>query len=213
LLTNPDRPFATILGGAKISSKVAVLTNLLPRINALLLGGGIASTFLKAQGHAVGDSLVENDFVQTAREVLGEADRRKIEVLVPTDVVVAEKFAADSPSRTVAANRVPPGWRIMDAGPESVASYGRVLSNCGTIFWNGTLGVAEFPAFAKGSLDLAEALAEVKGTVVVGGGETAALVEQAGLRDRYSHVSTGGGASLEFLEGRTLPGVAALNDR
>ena len=213
LLVNPSRPFATILGGAKISSKIAVLNNLLPRINLLVLGGGIASTFFKAKGQPVGDSLVEDDFLDTAREIMREAEQRKIEILLPADVLIAEKFAADSPARTVPAAEVPSGWRIMDAGPESVAAFGRALANCGTVFWNGTLGVAEFPAFAKGSLALAQTLADAKGTVVVGGGETAALVESAGLRDRYSHVSTGGGASLEFLEGRTLPGVAALNDK
>lgn len=213
LLGNPVRPFAAILGGAKISSKVAVLTNLLPRIDCLLLGGGIASTFLKAMGKSVGDSLVEDDYLGTSRKVLAEAERRGVPVLLPTDVVIADAFSADAEYQTVAVSAVPPGWRIMDIGPDTLTTYRDALEDFGTILWNGTMGVAEFPAFAEGSIALALALADAPGRVVVGGGETAALVEQAGLRDRYAHVSTGGGASLEFIEGRVLPGVAALNDK
>jgi phosphoglycerate kinase len=213
LLTNPERPFAAILGGAKISSKLAVVENLLPLVDRLLFGGGIATTFLKALGRNVQASLVEDDFIDTAKEIMSRAEQRGVTVLLPTDVAVADRFAADAESRIVLVDEIPDGWRIMDAGPETLRSYAEALTDCGTVFWNGTLGVAEFPAFAKGSEELARVLAEVKGAVVVGGGETAALVEQAGMRDRYSHVSTGGGASLEFLEGRTLPGVAALNDR
>jgi phosphoglycerate kinase len=212
LISNPRRPFATILGGAKISSKIGVLNNLLPRIDCLLLGGGIATTFLKALGNSVGDSLVEDDYLETANEILAQAERRGVPVLLPTDVVVADRFAGDAEARTMAVGAIEPGWRIMDVGPDTMSTYREALDDCGTIFWNGTLGVAEFSAFAEGSLSLALALAELDATVVVGGGETAALVEEAGLRDRYSHVSTGGGASLEFLEGVELPGVAALND-
>jgi phosphoglycerate kinase len=213
LLSAPARPFATILGGAKVSSKLGILRNLLPRIDCLLLGGGIASTFLRAMGCPVGDSLVEASYLDAAREVLAGAEERGIPVLLPTDVVVADRFAADAARKTVPAGGVEEGWRIMDVGPDTLETFRDALGDCGTIFWNGTLGVAEFPAFAEGSLALALALAELPATVVVGGGETAALVEQAGLRDRYTHVSTGGGASLEFLEGRTLPGVAALLDK
>jgi phosphoglycerate kinase len=213
LLANPERPFAAILGGAKISSKIAVLTNLLPRIDCLLLGGGIASTFLKSRGASLADSLVEDDYLDTARDVLAEAERRGVPVLLPTDVVVADAFAADAAKRTVSVHDIEPGWRIMDIGPDSLNTYRDALDDCRTIFWNGTLGVAEFSAFAEGSLSLALALADLDANVVVGGGETAALVEQAGMRDRYTHVSTGGGASLEFIEGRTLPGVAALQDK
>jgi phosphoglycerate kinase len=213
VLGNPRRPMAAVLGGAKVSSKVAVLRNLLPRIDCLLLGGGIASTFLKALDKPVGDSLVEDDFLETAREVLTEAELRGVPVLLPTDVVVADAFAADARSKTVSVHSIEDGWRAMDVGPDTLTTYRDALDDCGTVFWNGTMGVAEFPAFAEGSLALALALADLDATVVIGGGETAALVEQAGLRDRYTHVSTGGGASLEFIEGRTLPGVAALNDR
>ncbi len=213
LLSNPERPFAAILGGAKISSKVAVLQNLLPRIDCLLLGGGIATTFLKARGVKIGESLVEDDYLDTARQVLTEAEQKGVPVLLPTDVVIADGFAADAKRRTVTVSDIPPDWRIMDVGANTLDTYREALDDCKTVFWNGTLGVAEFPAFAEGSLSLALALADLDAAVVVGGGETAALVEQAGMRDRYTHVSTGGGASLEFLEGRTLPGVAALNER
>jgi phosphoglycerate kinase len=212
LLAHPSRPFAAILGGAKISSKIGVLTHLMSRIDILLLGGGIASTFLKAMGTPVGHSLVEDDFLDTARDVLKQAEQRGVPVLLPTDVVIAEDFSADAEHMTVSVGGIPPNWRIMDAGQDTLSTFRDALDDCGTIFWNGTLGVAEFPAFAEGSLALALYLADLRAKVVIGGGETAALVEQAGLRDRYTHVSTGGGASLEFLEGRTLPGVAALQD-
>jgi phosphoglycerate kinase len=212
LLSKPARPFATILGGAKISSKVAVLRNLLPRIDCLLLGGGIATTFLKALGNDVGDSLVEQDYVDTARDVLRQAEQLGVPVLLPTDLVVAQRFAADSEAKTVGVGSIEPGWRAMDIGPDTLGTYLDALSDCKTIFWNGPLGVAEFSAFAEGSLSLALALADLDTTVVVGGGETAAMVEQAGLRERFTHVSTGGGASLEFLEGVELPGVAVLLD-
>ena len=212
LLSNPARPFAAVLGGAKISSKIGVLRNLLPHVDCLLLGGGIATTFLKALGSNVGQSLVEDDQIETAKEVLASAEQRGVPLLLPTDVVVADAFAADAHHRTVAVTEVPPAWRIMDVGPDTLETFRDAIEDCGTVFWNGPLGVAEFPAFSEGSLSLALALADMKSTVVIGGGETAALVEQAGLHDRFSHVSTGGGAALEFLEGRTLPGVAALND-
>lgn len=213
LLSDPDRPFAAVLGGAKISTKVAVLENLLPVLDRLLLGGGIATTFLKAQGLDVGESLVEADFLDTAREIMSRAEQRGVSVHLPVDLVVADRFDAAAEYKTVVATEVPPGWRAMDVGPETIKAYARALKDCGTVFWNGPLGVAEFPAFARGSEELARVLADLDATVVVGGGETAALVEQMGLRDRYSHVSTGGGASLEFLEGRMLPGVAVLLDR
>jgi phosphoglycerate kinase len=213
VLTNPARPMSAILGGAKVSSKLGVLRNLLPRVDCLLLGGGMANTFLKASGLSVGDSLVEDDLIDTARELMAEADRSGVPLLLPTDVVVADQFAADADHQTVPVSAIPPGWRIMDVGPDTLSTYRDALDDCATIFWNGTLGVAEFPAFAEGSLSLALALADLDARVVVGGGETAALVEQSGMQDRYTHVSTGGGASLEFIEGKTLPGVAALMDK
>jgi phosphoglycerate kinase len=212
LLTNPERPLAGILGGAKISSKLGVLRNLVNKVDCLILGGGMASTFLKAQGLAVGDSLVEDDQLEAAHDIIDLADNRGVPLLLPTDVVVADAFSAEAEHHTVSVNSIAQGWRIMDIGPDSLDTYRDALSDCKTVFWNGPVGVAEFPAFAEGSLALAMELADLDARVVIGGGETAALVEQAGLQDRYSHVSTGGGASLEFVEGRTLPGVEALLD-
>jgi phosphoglycerate kinase len=213
VLGNPERPMAAILGGAKISSKLGVIHNLLPRVDCLLLGGGMASTFIKARGMEVGDSLIEEDMVATARDLMREAESKGVPLLLPNDVVVADKFSADAAYRTVGVNAIPIGWRIMDIGPDSLRTFCDALADCKTVFWNGPLGVAEFPAFAEGSQALALDLAELDARVVIGGGETSALVEQAGLHDRYTHVSTGGGASLEFIEGKTLPGVAALLDK
>ncbi len=213
LLASPSRPLAAILGGAKISTKIAILRNLLPRIDCLMLGGGIATTFIKARGAAVGDSLVEDEYLDTARAILAEAEQRGVPVFLPTDLVVANAFAAAAEHKTVPVSAIEPGWRALDVGPDTLNTFRDALEDCQTVFWNGTLGVAEFPAFAEGSLSLALALSDLSSTVVVGGGETAALVEQAGLHDRFTHVSTGGGASLEFIEGRTLPGVAALADK
>jgi phosphoglycerate kinase len=213
ILEAPRRPMAAVLGGAKVSSKAAVITNLLPRVDVLVLGGGMASTFLKAKGLEVGDSLVEDEMLETARQVITDAEARGVRLLLPSDVVIADRFAADAEHRTVSAEAIPAGWRVMDVGPESVATFIEALNACATVFWNGPLGVAEFPAFAEASHALARALAGAPGRVVIGGGETAAIVEELGLHDRYAHVSTGGGASLEFIEGRVLPGVAALLDK
>jgi phosphoglycerate kinase len=211
-VTEPERPLGAIIGGAKVSDKMAVLRNLLSKAEVLVIGGGMANTFLKAQGCSIGESLVEDDQLDTARAVLEEANQRGVRLLLPTDVVVADRFAADAEARTVGIEAVPDGWRIVDAGPHSVEAYAAALRGCKTIVWNGPLGVIEMPAFAKGSGELGRALAELDATTIVGGGETAALVEEAGLADKFDHVSTGGGAFLEFLEGRELPGVAALLD-
>ncbi len=213
VLTNPDRPITAILGGATISSKLGVIRNLLTKVDCLLLGGGMASTFLKAQGIAVGESLVEDDQLEAANDIMAYADIRGVPLLLPTDVVVADAFKADAEYQTVSVNAIQPGWRIMDIGPDSLDTFRDALRDCKTVFWNGPVGVAEFPAFAEGSYALAMELADMDARVVIGGGETAALVEQAGLHDRFTHVSTGGGASLEFSEGKTLPGVAALMDK
>ena len=213
VLNNPDRPITAILGGAKISSKLGVIRNLLSKVDCLLLGGGMASTFLKANGVSVGDSLVEDDQLEAANEIMAFADVRGVPLLLPTDVVVADDFKADAQYQTVSVNAIPSGWRIMDIGPDSLDTFREALRDCKTVFWNGPVGVAEFPAFAEGSYALAMELADMDARVVIGGGETAALVEQAGLHDRFTHVSTGGGASLEFIEGKTLPGVEALMDK
>jgi len=211
--TNPARPFAAIIGGAKISTKIGVLRHLLTRVDALLIGGGMAATFLLSQGREVGDSLVEPDQLDEARRILADAEARSVRLLLPEDAVIADRFAADAQVRTVSVRDVPAGWRILDIGPRTVQTYKHALDGAKTVVWNGPLGVAEFPAFAQGSEALARYLAALDATVIIGGGETVALVEQLGLAEKYAHVSTGGGASLEFLEGKELPGIAALRDR
>jgi phosphoglycerate kinase len=213
VVTNPEPPVAAIIGGAKISSKIAVLQHLLSKVNVLLIGGGMASTFLKAQGVDVGASLVEDDQLATARDVLAEARRGNVTLGLPVDAVVADRFDEGAQSRTVDVAAVPAGWMILDVGPQTVADYEAKLAGVKTVVWNGPLGVAEWPAFARGSHAVARFLASSGATVVIGGGETVAMVQDLGLAGRYAHVSTGGGASLEFLEGRVLPGVAALLDR
>lgn len=213
ILENPQRPMAAILGGAKISSKLGVIRNLLSKVDCLLLGGGMASTFLKAHGLPVGDSLVEDDQLEAANDILAYADIRGVPLLLPIDVVIADEFKADADHDTVSVNAVPEGWRVMDIGPDSLEAFSEALKDCKTVFWNGPLGVAEFPAFAEGSLAMAMELADLDARVVIGGGETSAMVEQSGMADRFAHISTGGGASLEFIEGKTLPGVAALMDK
>ncbi len=212
-LLNPERPYAAVIGGAKISSKISVLRSLLDKVDKLLLGGGMANTFLKAEGLAVGDSLVEDGYLDEARAIMDEARSRGVTLLLPADVIVAEEISPDSTTRRVSVKDIPPGWHIADAGEMTVEIFAKALQGCRMVVWNGPLGIAEIPAFAQGSRRMAEALASLEGaTTIVGGGETAAIVEEMGLRDRFSHVSTGGGATLEFLEGKQLPGVAALLD-
>ncbi len=210
---DPERPLAAIIGGAKISSKIGVLRHLLPKVDALLIGGGMASTFLKAEGIGVGASLVEDDKLADARAIIAEAAERHVDLGLPVDAVVAERFAEDAPHQIVAVDGVRDGWMILDVGPKTVQSYEEKLERARTVVWNGPLGVAEWEPFAQGSKDLARYLAKSGASVIIGGGETVALVTELGLAPAYAHVSTGGGASLEFLEGRTLPGVDALQDR
>jgi phosphoglycerate kinase len=215
-LEHPRRPFVSIVGGAKISDKIVVLERLIGMVDKLLIGGGMANTFLKAQGYEIGDSLFEESNVATARDLMNKARQRELELLLPIDVVVADRFEAAANTKVVASNQVEPGWRMMDIGPQTIAAFGRALAYAQTIVLNGTLGVAEWPAFAKGTDAMIEALAErtkAGATTIVGGGDSAAAVEQAGAAEKMSHVSTGGGASLEFLEGRVLPGVAALQEK
>jgi phosphoglycerate kinase len=213
VVSSPERPVAAIIGGAKISSKIGVLEHLLTKVDVLLVGGGMASTFLKAEGVEVGASLVEDDQLDTARRVIGDARSRGVTLGLPVDAVIADRFAADAAARTVDIAAVPAGWMMLDVGPTTVAGYETKLKGMKTVVWNGPLGVAEWEPFAGGSRAIARFLAELEATVVIGGGETVALVQELGLAERYAHVSTGGGASLEFLEGRELPGVAALLDR
>ncbi len=215
-LENPRRPFAAIIGGAKVSDKIAVLERLISMVDILLIGGGMANTFLKAEGYEIGDSLFEEGKVDVAKELITKARQRGLKFLLPIDVTIADRFAADATHKVVASTEVSPGWRIMDIGPESIAAFRQALEGAQTIVWNGTLGVAEMPPFAKGSDAIIEILAErtrAGATTIIGGGDSAAAVEQAGAAEKMSHVSTGGGASLEFLEGRVLPGVAALQDK
>jgi phosphoglycerate kinase len=207
---NPEHPYIAILGGAKISDKIGVIENLLGQVDALLIGGGMANTFFKAQGLEVGESLVEEEAVDTARELLAEnADK----LFLPVDAVVADRFDAEAEMKTVPVNEVPPGWRILDIGPATVAHFSNRLAPAKTVVWNGPMGVFEFPRFAEGTKAIAEILAGLDAVTVIGGGDSAAAVKQAGLADKMTHISTGGGASLEFLEGKTLPGVAALLDK
>ncbi len=212
-LENPERPFVAILGGAKISDKIGVIRNLLGTADALLVGGGMANTFLKAQGHDVAASLVEEEALATAREILTETCDCGKEFLLPVDAVVADRFAADAAHQTVPVDQVPAGWRILDIGPRTVASFREALQGARLVVWNGPMGVFEFPAFATGTRAVAQAVAESGAYSVVGGGDSVAALQELGLADRIGHLSTGGGASLEFLEGRPLPGVEILLDR
>jgi phosphoglycerate kinase len=215
-LEHPKRPFAALIGGAKVSDKITVLERLIGMVDLLLIGGGMANTFLHAEGYEIGDSLFEESKVATARNLITQARQRGIQLLLPTDVVIADRFAADAQHKVVMSQAVPTGWRILDIGPATIEAFRRALSNAQTIIWNGTLGVAEMPAFAKGTNATIEILAQrtqAGAITIIGGGDSAAAVEQAGAADKMTHVSTGGGASLEFLEGRVLPGVAALKDK
>jgi len=212
LVANPPKPFAAIVGGAKVSTKIPAIDHLLPKLDMLLLGGGMANTFLKATGIDVQMSLVEDEQVEAARGVLERAKASGVEVHLPVDVVAASKFAEDAEALVRAVDAVPRGYMILDIGPETVKRYVAALKPAKAIVWNGPMGVFEMEKFSRGSFELARALANLDATTVVGGGETAAVVARTGLASRFTHVSTGGGASLEMLEGRELPGVAALQD-
>jgi phosphoglycerate kinase len=210
---NPQKPFVAIIGGAKVSTKIAVLESLLPRVSSLIIGGGMAYTFLKVQGIAVGKSLVEEDFLATARSLLKKAGEQKVKVLLPLDHKVAAEFNEAAKAEYVAGTAIPADRIGMDIGDKTLASYREAIAAAGTVVWNGPLGVFEFPEFAKGTLEVAKMVAACKGTTVVGGGDSVAAVQKFGLADKISHVSTGGGASLELLEGKALPGIVALADQ
>lgn len=210
LLGEPDRPFAALLGGAKIEGKIDTLENLLPRLDLLLLGGGMANTFLVSRGYDLGGSLFEPDRVDLARDILERAKARGVEVLLPTDLVVTDDLGNPQRIETVPADRVPAGTKAVDVGPDTRAAFAEAVGRARTLFWNGPLGVFEKPPFDAGTRAVAQALASCPGFSVIGGGETVAAVHQAGVADRIGHVSTGGGASLEFLAGKELPGVAIL---
>ena len=213
VLEKPERPFVAIIGGAKISDKVGVITNLLSKVDTLLIGGAMANTFLLAQGYQVGGSLVERDAVSTAQQILAGARAGQAELLLPTDVVIADAMSAEANRRVVSIDQVPDGWRILDIGPQTAAEFGAKIRAAKTVVWNGPMGYFEAAPFAEGTRAIAQAMADCQGRTVVGGGDSVAAVEQMGLAYSIGHISTGGGASLELLEGRVLPGVAALNDK
>lgn len=212
-IESPKKPFVTVIGGAKISDKIGVIENLLGQVDALLIGGGMANTFLLAQDHAVADSLVEQESVGVARDLLQQAEQRGVKLLLPVDVVVADAFDNNANRQTVAVDAVPDGYRILDIGPATIKQYSAVIKDARTVIWNGPMGVFEMPNFADGTRAVAQALADSQATTIIGGGDSVAAIEQMGLADKMSHISTGGGASLELLEGKELPGVAALNDK
>jgi phosphoglycerate kinase len=212
LLTHPRRPFVVLVGGAKISGKIGVLTHLIGLADSFLIGGGMANTLLKAEGVDIAASLVEDDRLEAAREFLARASEFGRSVYLPIDVVVAQRPEESAECRVVGINQVPAGWTIVDIGAETVKRFNEVIAGAGTIFWNGPMGIFEVPAFAAGTRAIAEHVAASEAVTVVGGGDSVAAVEQTGVADRITHISTGGGASLEFLEGRTLPGVAVLQD-
>lgn len=209
-IDDPKRPFVAILGGAKISDKIGVIRNLLTKADAILIGGGMANTFFKAQGYPVADSLVQDEALDTARELLSGGSTK---LRLPVDVVLADKFDAEAESKIMATGPVADGWRILDIGPETVKAYAKVIHSAGTVVWNGPMGVFEFPRFAEGTFGIAKAVADSKAISIIGGGESVAAINQSGLADKITHISTGGGASLEMLEGLVLPGVAALLDK
>ena len=212
---NPQRPLAAIVGGSKVSSKIGVIETLLDKVDKIFIGGGMIFTFYKARGMNVGASLVEEDKLDLAKKLEAKAKEKGVDFLLPTDVVVADKFAADANTQTVSVNDIPDGWMGLDIGPDSIKTFQEALADCKSVIWNGPMGVFEMEAFAKGTNGIATTLAGLTGkgcTTIIGGGDSVAAVEQAGLADQMSHISTGGGASLELLEGKTLPGIAALDD-
>jgi len=207
---NPEHPYVAILGGAKISDKIGVIENLLTKCDSLLIGGGMANTFLAAKGYNMQDSLVEPDAIATAKDILSKSGDR---LLLPDDAVIADKFDAEAQSQVVEADKVPAGWRIMDIGPKTIAEYSAAIKGARLVVWNGPMGVFEMPKFAEGTFAIAHAVADSGAISIIGGGDSASAVKKAGVAKKMTHVSTGGGASLEFLEGKPLPGVVALNDK
>ena len=212
-LENPERPFVAILGGAKVADKIGVITNLLNKCDTLLIGGGMAYIFFKAMGYEIGDSLLDAESIDLAKQLMETAKEKGVKLLLPVDTVVAKAFAADAEHMTVASNAIPAGWQGLDIGEKTRELFAAEIKNAKTVIWNGPMGVFEFPEFAKGTEAVAKACAECGGTTIIGGGDSASAVKKLGYADKMTHISTGGGASLEFLEGKVLPGVAALNDK
>ncbi len=212
-VNNPVRPCVAILGGSKVSSKISVINNLLDKVDTLIIGGGMAYTFMKALGEEVGDSLLEADYIDYAKEMMDKASKKGVKLLIPIDTVVAKEFSNDAEYKTVGRGEIEPGWQGLDIGEKTVALYIDAIKDAKTVVWNGPMGVFEMPNFAKGTNAIAKALADIDAVTIIGGGDSVAAVNQAGLGDKMTHISTGGGASLEFLEGKDLPGITALNDR
>ncbi len=213
-LSNPERPFTAIIGGAKVKDKIGVIENLLEKVDNLIIGGGLAYTFVKSQGHEIGKSLLEEDKIDLAKSYIQKAKDKGVNLYMPVDVTISDDFSADANTRTVSIEEIPSDWEALDIGPETREIYKKVIQDSKLVIWNGPMGVFELEPFAKGTKAIAEALAEAKDTYsVIGGGDSAAAVEIFGLADQMSHISTGGGASLEFMEGKELPGVAALDDK
>lgn len=212
-LDNPVRPFVAILGGAKVADKIGVITNLLNKCDSLIIGGGMMFTFYKAMGYEIGSSLLDAESIDLARDLMAKAKEKGVNLLLPVDTVVATAFAADAEHQTVKANAIPEGWMGLDIGPESAKLFAQTIKAAKTVIWNGPMGVFEFPAFAEGTKAVAQACADCEGTTIIGGGDSASAVKKLGFASKMTHISTGGGASLEFLEGKVLPGVAALNDK
>jgi phosphoglycerate kinase len=213
VMEDPETPFVAIMGGAKISGKILVIENLLEKVDFILTGGGIANTFLKAQGYEVGESLVEDDKLQVARDLISKAREKNVILLLPKDVIIADRFDKDAEAKEVSVDQIPKDWQILDSGgTQTLEEYKTVIANAKTVIWNGPVGVFEFDKFAKGTNEIAKALAETDAKTVIGGGESAAAVKKAGLTDKMTHVSTGGGASLRFFEGKPLPAVEAIDD-
>ena len=212
-VNNPVRPLVAILGGSKVSSKISVINNLLEKVDTLIIGGGMAYTFMKALGEEVGDSLLEADYLDYAKEMMEKAEAKGVKLLIPVDTVVAKDFANDAEYKTVGRGEIEAGWQGLDIGEKTIALYKDALKDAKTVVWNGPMGVFEMPNFAIGTNAIAQMLSEIDATTVIGGGDSVAAVNQAGLGDKMSHISTGGGASLEFLEGKELPGIVALCDK
>ena len=212
-LNDPARPFVAILGGAKVSDKIGVIENLIDKVDSLIIGGGMAYTFFKAKGWTVGNSICEDDKVELAKELMAKAEAKGVKMLLPVDTVVGKEFKEDTEYMTVDSSEIPDGWQGLDIGPKSVELFSDAIKNAETVVWNGPMGVFEFEAFAVGTKAVAKAVAEGGAISIIGGGDSAAAVEQLGYADKMTHISTGGGASLEFLEGLELPGIAALNDK
>ena len=210
---NPERPFVAILGGSKVSSKISVINNLLDKVDTLIIGGGMCYTFTKAQGGNVGNSLLEEDYLQYALDMVKKAEEKGVKLLLPVDAVAADAFSNDANTKVVAQNEIPDGWMGLDIGPKTAEMFADAVKSAKTVVWNGPMGCFEMPKFADGTKAVAEALANTDAVTIIGGGDSAAAVNQLGYGDKMTHISTGGGASLEFLEGKELPGVAAANDK